>query len=264
MPFKASNNRDYSGRGEYHGPQSRPFTRKWTQKPVQEDLNLRIKYNCRFCGTNSKRILHPSSFLLPCGRCSFSSHIKGLTSNYHLVFGKYQCQERRCGLKWVQRLPFRSIVLNTPLCGQCSRRTKVGQVKFRGTKVSFKNSLLFKCQSCSKCKSLSMFQATQAGREGLRSRSENSEGRMPSNPECEVCRAPMTFLKNLRTAFTVQMDDGYYQRPRSFSPKERPLRPKAYEKRQRLPRSHGDSPKYTQSQESESQTVDQTDINYQN
>jgi hypothetical protein len=252
---------NYRGRG---GSKNNPARKTQVQEKIhQQDINLRIKYNCRLCGLNFKRILHPSCFLLPCGRCNFSSHLNGVKSNKHLVIGKYQCQERRCGNKWMQRLPFRNIVLNTPLCSNCNRRTKVSQVTFKGILVGFKNSLLYKCQSCSKQKSLSLYHATQAGREGLSGgKQEISDTRLPSNPECYTCHTPMTFLRNLRKAFTSPTEDAYPMRHRSFSPKQRHPRTKNYEKRPRMPRSQGDSPKEGQNK-TDAQTDYQSNINNQ-
>lgn len=238
--------------------------RNWPAEDIQKDINLRLKYSCRLCGSKFKRILHPSSFLLPCGRCKFSSHLNGVKSNYDLVFGKYQCQERRCGQKWTQRLPFRSIVLNTPLCGHCNRRTKVSNVTFRGTMIGFKNSLLYKCQSCSKHKSLSIFQITQSGRDGLiRNSSESRDHSLPSNPSCDVCRTPMTFLRSQRKTFSAPSDFRYQFRPRSSSPKSRRPNTKNFDRKNRLPKSHGDSPK-EQPYPQMYQDVTRQDINSQN
>ena len=194
---------------------------------------------------DSPRVLHPSNFLQTCRKCNSSSHLKALKSSFQFLLGVYECQERRCGSNWIQKLPFKNIILNTPICSRCQRLTKVRQIFFRRTEVSFKNALLYKCESCSKCKTISLLKATQKGREAL---TENLGLRtFPTNPQCDACQVPMSFIKNLKSIFTLALDGDERQRPKSFGPtnhtfsKRNRHRPSRGDRE--MPKSEGDSPK---------------------
>jgi len=147
-----------------------------------ENFNLLLKYQCGSCEHYTKRVLHPSNFLLSCNFCGFVAYLKALKTSYRHVLGAYHCQNRDCGNKWVQPLPFKSVVLNTPPCEKCSLKpTKISHMFFRGRMITFQNELLFKCLQCSKLAATSSIRMLPKENGGL---------------ECSTCKVPMTFLTN--------------------------------------------------------------------
>ena len=228
MPTKSLNYSSQNNSRPYHMNNHYEKGRNYPTKisPVSEQAKMQLKYNCRFCGKYSARVLHPSNFLLPCKQCHSCSHLNTLKTSYRMLMGTYTCQERRCGFKWVQKLPFKNIILNTPVCSSCHTLTKISDIVYRKMNVHFKNSLLYKCGNCSKSKTISLMRATQNGRDGLKNQSgekfqNQRKFSFPLNPRCLDCKIPMSFIKTLKSIFS-SIDEGE-DRPRakSFSPANR-------------------------------------------
>jgi hypothetical protein len=186
---------------------------------IQKISSLLLKYSCRHCGQFTPKVLHPSNFLQQCKRCNSSSHLKNLSSSFRMLMGSYECQQQRCEARWVQRLPFKNVILNTPVCDRCHKMTKISQIFFNGVRVTFKNSLLYKCTSCSKSKSISLYKATQRARDNMNEGSEQQK--FSPNPKCENCHIPMNFLKNLRSILFGLANDAPGRRAKSQSPRNR-------------------------------------------
>jgi hypothetical protein len=94
--------------------------------------------------------------------------------------------------------------------------TKISQIFFNGVRVSFKNSLLYKCGNCAKCKSVSVYNATQKFRE---SQTEGPKThKYPSNPQCESCQIPMGYIRSLKNIFFSLSNDAPQRKAKSLSP----------------------------------------------
>jgi hypothetical protein len=147
-----------------------------------ENFNLLLKFQCGSCEHYTKRVLHPSNFLLICRSCGFNAHLKALKSNFRIVLGAYHCQKRECSYKWVNRLPFMNIIRNTPSCEKCNQMTtRISHIFFRGRIITFQNELLYKCQQCSKLAVSSTHRKLPKENGGL---------------DCSTCKVSMTFLTN--------------------------------------------------------------------
>lgn len=196
---------------------------KFTEGPIKIS-SLLLKYSCRLCGQFTPRVLHPSNFLQQCRRCNSSSHLKNLSSSFRMLMGTYECQQQRCNARWVQKLPFKNVIMNTPVCHRCHKLTKISQIFYNGVRVTFKNSLLYKCNSCSKSKSISLYKATQSARENMCEGSEQPPN-FSLNPKCDNCHIPMNFIKNMRSILFGLANDVPGRRAKSQSPQNVHLEP---------------------------------------
>jgi hypothetical protein len=162
-------------------------TEKGQMRPKSSFLHL--KYTCRYCGKYSKKSLHPSNFQSSCKKCHSRSHLIKLNSSFRILYGGYRCQNSRCDFKWTQKLSFKSVILNTPLCKGCNKLSKITMMIYKNIRISFKNSTLYKCEKCFKCISVPAVETVVQG------------DAAHANPNCKDCGVSMIFLKNVKSLF---------------------------------------------------------------
>ena len=180
------------------------------QKKVSEILFLR--YKCLSCSNSTNRKLHPAKFLKKCTNCKNSSHLSQLKPSFGMLYGAYTCQSKNCNYKWIEKLNFKSIIIGTPYCKDCSRRKKIFSIIYRDVKVTFRNNFVFKCSYCTKVKSLTF---PDKSKNDL-----NSRQNFLIQPSCNECKTPMTFVKKSRTIFSQNIKKPVQPRTNNASPVE--------------------------------------------
>lgn len=170
------------------------------------DLSVRLKYNCRFCGNNYQKQLPRTYFKQPCRACGVASNLQRVNSSFMTLYGTYRCpQKSTCNAEWIQKFPFKNIVLHTPTCTRCRKLTKIRFFTFKNSVMLFNNSYLYKCQNCSKCKTTgALFNKVQV-------KTQNG-GKITKfqSPLCDDCKIPMKFLKNLKSIFSQKKKGGNF------------------------------------------------------
>ena len=180
------------------------------QKKVSEILFLR--YKCLSCSNSTNRKLHPAKFLKKCTNCKNSSHLSQLKPSFGMLYGAYTCQSKNCNYKWIEKLNFKSIIIGTPYCKDCSRRKKIFSIIYRDVKVTFRNNFVFKCSYCTKVKSLTF---PDKSKNDL-----NSRQNFLIQPSCNECKTLMTFVKKSRTIFSQNIKKPVQPRTNNASPVE--------------------------------------------
>jgi hypothetical protein len=159
---------------------------------LNQNLNFRdqgfhLTYGCMSCGDVQRRTANIKNFDSNCGRCQTPCQINFIKTSFTMLYGAYICNLSKCRLKWTEKLPFKCIIVKTPICQPCHRFTKIGMIIYKRTKITFKNSWLFKCEKCSKCKSVGSYS--------------------PSFPPiCDYCQVAMSCQKKLKSIFTSKLN----------------------------------------------------------
>lgn len=184
-------NKNYSVR-----PRFKRAVMKNETSPVQKKVSeiLFLRYKCLSCSNSTNRKLHPAKFLKKCTNCKNSSHLSQLKPSFGMLYGAYTCQSKNCNYKWIEKLNFKSIIIGTPYCKDCSRRKKIFSIIYRDVKITFRNNFVFKCSYCTKVKSLTF---PDKSKNDL-----NSRQNFLIQPSCNECKTLMTFVKKSRTIFS--------------------------------------------------------------
>jgi hypothetical protein len=197
-------------------------------------LNYRIyaKYSCKLCARLFYKFLHLKHFKRSCNNCGMFSHLKAIQSSFSLLYSHLKCQNYSCKREWTEKMPFKTFIINTPICYTCGKLTKIIQVAFRNNVMNFKNSSLFKCLQCNKSKTVGFPTKKQVHKVKMNDEKQENQEISPvssgcssstnfsqeQTPKCENCKLEMRYQKNLKSIFTRRVNRNGKNSPKD--PKE--------------------------------------------
>lgn len=145
-------------RFNYHNTQSKQIYENNDNRISSLKQNVTfLKYSCLFCPKNYKRIINNFSFESKCRFCFNICPLEKFCYKKNILYGNYTCSRRECGFRWLSKVSFTDIILNTPICRPCGRLTKVTQINYKNKQVFFDNISTYVCYQCNISKKITNY-----------------------------------------------------------------------------------------------------------